>query len=225
MKIFVAYGFSTDADKELANHVQTLVQAHGLTVTTGEHLDGGQLTEAVMERIRESDGLVALMTRDEQRDGRWFTHEWVSQELSYARGRELRSVALFEDGIVPEGMHASHRWIPYEPDRPLPAFADLADVIGSWKRREGRTLVAKLRPDEAGEAAAAPGATVRYRFFSKGDYAGWRDGEIVRKPGAILAYLPGADEDSEVEVEIRGVGSTWRSVVEPQWLQLKLEQA
>jgi hypothetical protein len=225
MKVFIGYSFNTEADKELADHVQALVVAHGLKVTSGSRLDGEELNESIKEKIRGSDALVALLTRRELIGDRWLTHEWVKQELGYARAVERRAVAIVETGVELGGMEASHQWISFDPNQPLEAFTFLAEVIGAWKRAEGRTLVARLQPDDAGEAAAAPGATLRYRFFAKGEYQEWHDGQIVRKPGAILAYMPGADEESEVQVEIQSAAGSWRSVVEPQWLQLKLEQA
>lgn len=101
-KVFVSFHFSDDfdsLDRQLANRVEGLLRSHGLDLASGAVLGRGPLTDGVRELIEKSDALIALMTRrDQLANGEWTTHLWVQDEYGHARGKNMRAIALIEQG-------------------------------------------------------------------------------------------------------------------------------
>ncbi len=52
-----------------------------------------------------SDALVAILTkRESKQDGKWTTHQWVLDEMRYARASNEKSIALVEERVDIGGM-------------------------------------------------------------------------------------------------------------------------
>lgn len=225
-KIFLGFAFR-ERDQHLADQVEALLRSHGIVTVTGERLAGDALTPAIQELISDADGLIALLTRrDELLDGGWTTHEWVKDELQYARDNQKPAVALVEDGVTVAGMFAGHQHIDFDPNDPLPAFLNLSDTIGLWKERAGRTIVAQIQPEEAAQFAvrADGGVDCRYRFFQKGEYSPWQETEPIPEAAGTVLYLKGARGECAIQIEMRDPNTSWDSRVAPEWVQVRMRQ-
>ncbi len=111
MNIFMAFSYREE-DKALARYVERLFASQLVKPITGERLGGEQLTLEVQKRINGSDALVALLTqRDQILGGGWTTHQWVTDELAWARANGKRAIAMVEDGVNVGGMFQPHECI------------------------------------------------------------------------------------------------------------------
>jgi len=225
-KVFIGFAFR-DEDRDLASDIESLLASRNIRMTTGEHLGGDQLTDAVRARIDEADALIGLLTRREQlASGGWTTHQWVLDELGYARSRDMHAIAIVEDGVKLEGAYAQHEYIPFDRAQPLSAFLKLAETIHTWEDKIGQTLVIQIQPNEAAEFAALDSDVVKcqYRFFRNGEYTDWRTARVVEAPGGTLIYVKGMKPGHSVQVTLNGQQAVWRSIVAPQWVQVHLKQ-
>lgn len=112
MKIFLGFSFRNE-DKDIVEQAGQLITSHLVDVETGERLAGEQLTPAVQQRIMNSDALVAILARrDSKQDGKWTTHQWVFDEMGYARANNKNAIALVEEGIEIGGLYHSLNSFP-----------------------------------------------------------------------------------------------------------------
>ncbi len=119
MKIFLGFSFRNE-DKDIVEQVGQLITSHLVQVETGERLGGEQLTPTVQERIQHCEALVAVLTRrDPKQDGKWTTHQWVLDEMGYARANGKKAIALVEQGVDIGGMYQSHELIPLDKANPI----------------------------------------------------------------------------------------------------------
>jgi hypothetical protein len=224
--LFLSFSFN-DQDRDLVAGVERLLASHEIRPITGRRVGGEAVTPAVLRRVEECDGCVALLTRrDELAAGGWTTHPWVDDELKHARGRDLPAIALVEDGVKPAGAYAEHERIPLDREAPLDAFLALSETIGLWRRqRAGRMLKVQLQPEELARTVSqrANGHRCRYRLTENGEFTEWREARPVREVGGVFLYVPGVRDEHLIEIEVAN-GVVWSSPATGQWLQVELER-
>lgn len=233
MEVFLSHSFREE-DSDLVSRIEALLASHDVRLLTGRRLAGGQITQEVMDRIRRSDGLIALMTKRETvgdpQQGRWRTHPWVVAELNYARGlpSPIPTIALLEAGVEPEGPFADHERIHYSAESLLDAFLALSETLRLWKSRRGRTRMAHLLPDEVGrELRANRNLQCRFRFVAvDGSTSAWSTAEPMPGLGGTVLYLNGVrDDTAQVQVEIADQQAIrWYSELTPQSIRIEMRQ-
>jgi hypothetical protein len=226
-KIFIAFSFRPE-NEPLVRSVDRLVRSHGLVPTSGEILGGAALTAEVQQLIKSSDALIALLTREQQGVGAdtWEPTDWVSAELTSARARDQRAIALLEDKVQrPKGPFSENEFIRFERNRLAEPLLRLSETIGYWKLASGRFLEIRLFPDAAAKLAASETAKCQYRLVTPtGDAGAWREGRGRSKPGGVFLTIQGVKLDEAIEVEIReGGNALWRSDEAPQWVHVELK--
>ena len=222
-RVFLAFAFR-DEDCDLVTAVEQLLASFDVRATTGERLGGGPITPLVQARIDQAGGLIALLTRRDQKvGGGWTTHQWVQDELNYGRNQHKRTIALIEDGVTVEGAYVQHEWIALKRDNPLPAFLGLAETVGTWQREVGRTVKVRILPDELSRLVGYNDAIkCRYRFVVEGRYTEWRDIPPVMEPGGTFVYLEGVRDEYMIQLMAEDQRSTWVSPATSQWMQIRL---
>jgi hypothetical protein len=134
MKIFVAYGYN-NRDRWVRELVVPLLEAFGDNVETGEELQGQQITDAVPEKIRNSDALIAFTTkRAPADDNTQETHRWVVEELAAALTAQLRVVEVRERGVTQSGIMGDRQPIWYEEKERDKCLIELVKTIIQWHR-------------------------------------------------------------------------------------------
>jgi TIR domain len=223
LRVFLGFSFRKE-DRDLVGDVQTLLEAQGVQLITGEVTAGEALTPAIKTLIEGADALVALLTAREQKaNGRFTTHDWVRDELNHAREKHKPAIALVDKAVDLAGFNQEHERIDYDSKSPLPAFLKLSRTIGEWHRKAGNRVkirvlpVSLVRKIGAGDAAACS-----YRLTNDGQSTDWLEGRILREVGGTFAYVSGVQRDSLIELRVRLGDETWFSVAEPQWMQMKL---
>lgn len=224
--VFLAYAFR-DPDRELAAMVERLLASHNVRAVTGEALGGESITPEVQARIQKADGLIALLTRREQlASSGWTTHDWVRDEIGYARGLNppRPTIALLEEGVALGGAYAQNEYIPLVRANPAEALLRLSETIGEWTQRAGRLLKVQILPDDlAANLAGADGLTCRYRFVQGGTPHPWQPSELIPETGGAFLYLRGVQDDYLVQIEIqRADRRSWFSVATSQYLPVAM---
>jgi len=225
-KVFLGFAFRQE-DRDLAGYVEDLLASHDIRMITGEHLGGNQLTDAVKAQIDKVDALIALLTcREQFASGGWATHQWVLDEISYARSRNIPAIAIVENGVKLEGAYVQHEYIPLEKSQPLPTFLKLSQTIHAWKQEIGDTAIVQIQPEDAAEFASQYAESVKcqYRFFHEGDYTDWKEAKVAEAPGGTLIYIKGVKPNCSVQVTMSNQQTVWQSKVEPQWVRVFLVQ-
>jgi hypothetical protein len=223
-KIFLSFSFQPQ-DRELSGFVEQLLASHNLQVATGRRLGGEALTQAIMNRISECDGLVALLTRrDQLAAGGWTTHPWVRDEMSYARNTSKRAIALVEEGVNTGGAYNENEFIVFNRDHPFDAFLALSDTIGLWKREAGRTLKIRILPENVGrQVVHSANALCRYRFMNNGIFTEWKQAVQVPEIGGAFVYINGVQDDSLIQLWLEDGVTRWESPATSQWVNIELE--
>lgn len=224
MKVFLAFSFRPE-DKPLVRYVEQLLSSHFVQVVTGERLGGEQLTPAVKDRIEQSDALVALLTRrDPLAGGGWTTHQWVKDEIGYARARDRKAIAMVEDGVDVGGMYEPHECIHFSRNDLVETLLILSETVGLWKLEKGRTVKVQILPPDLAQrlGAGGTGTTCRHRFWLNGKYSEWREATPVPEVGGTFVYLEGVQDDQLVQLRIEEPGKVWVSAATAQWLQVQL---
>lgn len=223
MNVFLAFAFR-DEDKPLVGYVERLLASQSIQISTGENLEGRQLTPEVQRRIENSDALVALLTRrDQLANGGWTTHQWVCDELGWARANGKPAIALIEDDVPVGGMYLSHEVIALSRATPLEALLRLAETVGAWKQDMGRSVKVQIAPEEIARKLGQGGAICRHRLWQRGSYTAWQDVTPVPEAGGTFVYLDGVRDDHLIQIEARENGAVWQSPATSQWMLVQLK--
>lgn len=223
MNIFMAFSYREE-DKALARYVERLFASQCVKPITGERLGGEELTPEIQKRITGSDALVALLTRRDQIvGGGWTTHEWVKNELGYARNNGKRTIAIIEEGVDVAGMYQSHECIPLNQDNPLEAFIRLAETVSGWKQDKGRTVKVQIAPETIADKLDNNNVICRRRFWKQGNYTDWQKVTAVPEQGGTFVYLDGVQDEHLVQLEAAETGNTWQSLATSQWMLVQLK--
>jgi hypothetical protein len=87
------------ADSQYIEGLKELLAEKGFEVVTGENAVG-YISEAILQRIRESEFFMCLMTRkDEKADGSYTTSPWLLEEKGAALAFGKYLVLLVEEGV------------------------------------------------------------------------------------------------------------------------------
>jgi hypothetical protein len=227
MKVFLGFAYR-DADKDLAGYCDQLLASQFAQTVTGEKLGGDALTPAVQQRIEACAALVGLLTqRDLKANGTYTTHQWVIDEIAYARAKGKRAIAMVETGVDIGGMYQAHEFIQLDRANPLPAFLKLSETVGEWKRALGRTIKVQILPQLLARKVGSGEARIRcsHRLWSKGKTSQWTSVTPVPEGGGTFAWVEGVGDDDLIQLRIEGVGrQPWQSVATSQWMQVQLAE-
>jgi hypothetical protein len=225
MKVFLAFAFR-ESDKALVDYVDQLVTSHLMTTLTGEGLGGEALTPAVQQRIDDCDALIGLLTRrDQTQHGKFTTHQWVLDELGYARNRGKRAIALVETGVDPGGMNQPNEYIPLDRANPLPALVALSQSLGVWRAQTGRLVKVQLLPRELARKVGSDENGIRcsHRLWSRGKTGAWVEVKPVPEGGGTFIWIEGVKDEDLIQIKVEGDGrNVWQSVAVSQWIQIPL---
>lgn len=226
MKIFLAFAFRDD-DRDVVRYVERTLAAHYVPIITGERLGGEQLTPAVQSRIDQCNALVALLTRrDQLQNNSWTTHQWVLDELGYARTKHKKVIALVEEGVNVGGMYQPHEYIPFDRANPLEAFLTLSETVGNWKREVGRTVKVQIQPSTLAKKLGSGGSKSRchHRLWLQGNNTDWSEIKPVPEPGGTFVFIEGVQDEHLVQIQVEDQNATWESPATSQWMQIQLSR-
>jgi hypothetical protein len=162
--IFLSYHYDAP-NKELARHIEDLVESHNLRAITGDALGGNGLTDGIKAEIARADALVALLTRAQPTpDQQWFTHPYCASELQYARSIGKPAIALLETDVKPQGLFQENEYVAYDAAVPLPAFLKLSRTLWRWKLNAGRILKLQAIPQDTAQEIWTKQAECQWQY-------------------------------------------------------------
>ena len=202
-KVYLSHSFHS-RDRELVANVESLIRSHGLLATNSRTVGGEQLTDAIKKDILAADALVALQTLREH-DPQNVTHPWVLQEYAVARG-EVPAVVVYEKGVPTQGMDTGHEHVEFDPQAPLKAFLRLSEILRLWKYRAGRLIKVQLMPEDVARKIGQASGRCRceYRYQIEGEEKEWRDADVRREVGGVIAYLRVPDGTEMIQLRASG---------------------
>jgi hypothetical protein len=226
-RVFLAFSFRNQ-DQDLVRRIEALLESHDIQVETGEALGGQALTQAVQKRIDESDALVAVLTRSERlASGKWSTHDWVRDELNYARTKRKRAIALVDVAVDVGGTYQEHERIDLDTKKESLSLLKLSQAVSEWKREWGRRVKIRILPEDLGHTVRSVGdrAKCHYRLTRQGTQSKWLLASLVPEPGGTYAYIRGATEEDLIQLRVSLPGESWISPAVPQWMDATLAKA
>ena len=189
-KVF-CFSFRPEND-HLVRDIDRVVRSHGLVLVTGEILGGQGLTQQIQTRIKESDAVIALFTREQKLEGKeeWLPTQWVRDEYSSARGRSQIAIEMIEQGVQLNGAYSENEHIKLDRAAQSEAFIRLSETIGLWRAESGRSLEIRLLPDAAATLAAnEENAKCQYRLCRRSEADRLEGGKSAIKPGSVFLVV------------------------------------
>lgn len=215
MKIFVAYGYN-ERDKWVPNLVFPIIKAFGDEIITGEELQGEQITDAVLREIRQSDALMAFVTRRDKKDEtRWTTHRWVTDEISSALTYKLLVAEIRELGVDEQGGIAGDRQrIAYNENERDKCIVEIVKILGKW--HSGDTIDLQLLPDEFVQNIRPllrnPSLRCTYKILdSNGDPSDEIPATILPITGGLFVRAKNVPRLSFIQIRVECSGNSWSS--------------
>lgn len=218
MKIFVAYGYNA-RDQWVRDLVFPLIRAFGDEVTTGEELQGEQITDAVRYQIQQSQALLAFITRREQigTSDRWTTHRWVTDELSHALSKNLLAAEVREKGVDDQGGIAGDRQrIVYDENERDKCLVEIVKTIGKWHSASAVSmqLLPETFVEEIFPFLKKPGLTCTYQLLLDGEIGEEKTTTIVPIKGGLFVNAKNVPRQALIQVRVEYQGKTWISSFE-----------
>lgn len=128
--VFVSYRF---ADKKLVDGLVELLVRNNFTVTKGNSVTT-YVSQGVLERIRNCDFFLCLMTRaEEKKDGTYTTSAWVLEEKGAALALGKKPVLMVQEGVTESGgLHGDWQLIRFTLEDFLTAALQAVDQLKSY---------------------------------------------------------------------------------------------
>jgi hypothetical protein len=213
MKIFVAYGYN-DRDRWVRELIFPIIEAFGGQVETGEELQGEIITEAVKEKIRRSDALIAFATRRTSSDpADRATHRWVTDELALAIAHNLPVVEVRERGVDQGGVAGNRQVITYDEKQRENCIVEVTKAIGKWC--QGVAVTMQLHPeefvDEVRPLLRRPGFRCEYTLLEGSRTIGRQVADVLPIKGGLFINVRGVPRQALVQVNVVGDGISWTS--------------
>ena len=128
--VFVSHRF---AEQEYVSGLSKLLLQHGFEPVTGESANT-YVSKAVLDRIKESEFFLCLMTRDQEKnDGTFTTSAWLLEEKGAALAFGKALVLMIEDGVSDfGGLQGDWQRIHFAPKGFLNAAFDAVAQLKSY---------------------------------------------------------------------------------------------
>jgi hypothetical protein len=150
-----------------------------------------------------------------------YFHQWVQTEWNKANKRKI---AVVEAGFPWQNVE-NLEYVPLDRNQLLKAFLRLTTTLGNWRREAGRRVLVRLRPDMIGRFAARNGSTCRYRLCRAFEpVSDWVTVTPAADATGIGFPVAGVLDNVHIEVNVTGAGTSYFSVVDPQFVSVELQQ-
>lgn len=214
MRIFVAFGYNP-RDSWIEQMVFPIVESFGSEVLSGEAMQGEQLSQGVLERIGNSDALIAFTTRrDPLQNGKWTTHKWVQQELSAAIAKGMPVAEVRETEVDPQvGVDGDRQRITYEEANRDKCLVELVQTIGRWHASVFVDL--QLLPKEFIEAMRPllknPRLKCQYKLMERNRETGPFNATIKPIKGGLFMTASNVPRDALIQIFVECDDKSWSS--------------
>lgn len=212
MKVFVGFGYNKH-DTWIKELIIPFIQTLGCEVQTGENMQGENLSEGVISRIKESDTYIGFLTkREKMGNGNFTTHSWVISELANAVSANIPIFEIREKGIDPQKGQTGDRQYYEIEDRSFLMLEIAKFIIKEKNKLSYKTFM--LLPHEFSEAIKphAKFAKCTYTFLYKAKQYEPEITNLHRMQGGygiIIRKIP--NEEAQIEINVECPAGTWSS--------------
>lgn len=216
--VFLSYTYDPHPDHaqeldRLRRYVVRVLEAMGLRIADGVDLGGRPLDEALKQRIRDTDALVALVTPQADAAGAIVPPTFVLSEFQFAEGLGKPTLRILHHALEARGLGAGNEYQPFKPGAEADTLVKLMNTIATWRREHGRAARVRIEPEElAVQYDETQGDRCEYQVISqRGDFRDFTRASLLLQPGAAYAVLPMLREGETVRLRLRQGGKTWQS--------------
>lgn len=216
--VFLSYTYRPHPDHEaelerLRRYVVRVIEAMGLRILDGVDLGGRPLDEALKQRIREADALIALVTPQADDAGNIADPAFVLSEFQFAEGMGRPTLRFLHHLLAARGLGAGNEYQPYKPGSEADAIMKLMNTVVTWRREQGRSARVRIEPEElAAQYDETQGDRCEFQVISQnGDFRDFARASLQLQPGAAYAVLPKLREGETVRLRLHQGGKTWKS--------------
>lgn len=217
-KVFLSYTYRSHPAHEgelgfLRGCVIRAIEAMGLRVVDGVDVGGRALDEALRDRIRDADALVALVTPQADAAGVLIDPAFVLSEFQFAEGQGKRTMRVLHNVLGPRGLGAGNEFTTYTPGRELDVILKLMNTIAIWRQDLGQRARLRIEPEDlAISYDETRGDECLFQLISPdGTYHKFEKARLWQEPGAAYALLPMVREGARIRLRLNQGGSTWQS--------------
>lgn len=226
MKIFLSFSFRFGHD--LTRAVERLLGSHDLPPPiTGRKLGGEPVDTAVEAKIREADALISLLAKNPNpQPGESPWSQSVFEEYTYAKNRQMSSIAVVEEGLLFQGMSNKER-IKYDPANPLETILQISETIAEWRLVVGQELKVQILPSALADKLDNDALLkCSHRYWERGISTPWRDVQHVTEEDGTFVYLSGVRAVHRIELQVTGPQQqvTWKSPARFPWPMVQLKE-
>lgn len=218
MKIFVSYGYN-DRDNWIVDLVFPIIRAFNDEVVFCGEIHGDQITDVVKQKIKQSEALIGFVTRRGGPDesGKWRTHRWVTDEISYGLALNLPVVEIREIGVDDQGgLVGDRQRIAYEEKNRDKCIVDIVQTIGKWHL--GGKIKLKLLPEEYVKEIfplhRKPDVRCSYSLLVDGEPLPEVPTKILPITGGLFVLAKDVPPQALIQVHIEYQGRHWISSYE-----------
>lgn len=214
MKIFVGYGYN-DRDRWIEGYVFDLIRAFGGEPVTGKETFGEQLEDGVRQQIKDCDALLAFTTRRKKMaNGKYTTHQWVTDEIVTAIDSKVPFVEIRETSVDKQpGMPGGRQYIPYDAAARDLCLIEIAKALGKFKQLLPVSL--QLLPEAVTRAIrpyiGKPGFRCSYKVYRSGIESAARETNVTPRKGGLFVLVSGVNSLASVQISIEAAGKIWTS--------------
>ncbi len=227
MKIFLSYSFRYGDD--LTKAVERLISSQvGMPPIYGRTLAGQPVNVAVEDKIIQSDALISLVLKNpNQQPGEAPWSQSVNQEYNFAINRQMRSIAVVEDGLAFQGMNPKE-YIPYNPANPTETILRISETIAEWRRVLGHEMRAQIFPKNLAEKLDNnAGLKCSHRYWDKDISTPWKEVQHISEDEGTFIYLRGVNPLYKIELRVMDQQQNvmWQMKARYPWPILQLKEA
>ena len=231
--IFLSYTYrphpAHEADLErLRRCVVRVVEAMGLRVVDGVDVGGRPLDDALKQKIKSSDAMIALVTPQADDKGDVDNPAFVLSEFQYMEGHQKPTMRVLHALLKARGLGANNEYTPYEPGRELDVVLKLMHTIALWRRDGGKLARLRIEPDDLAKSYdETQGDRCEFQVITAaGAYRDYERANLAVEPGAAYALLPQLRDGERVRLRLKQGGTTWQSryAIDPFVGSVSLEQ-
>lgn len=218
-RIFLSYTYNPHANfesttNELVRYTRVVIDSLGIRVDSGEDLGGRAIDSEIQRRIRESDGLVALVTPWADQHGNPAVPPYVTGEYQYAIAEQKPAIRVLHNCLPAQGMYQQNEYIPLDPEKSIEAILKLMRTLAGWKRQSGTPHRVRIEPDDLGQRIQQEGGAQSCEYqllIDNQPQTEWSEASIWPEPGGIYAYLTQVPEQSKIRVRLTLGDERWES--------------
>ena len=227
MKIFLSYSFRYGHD--LTRAVERLISSQeGTPPTTGRNLAGQPVDAAVQDKIIQCDALISLVLKNpnqQPNEAPW--SQAVNQEYTFAKNRQMRSIAVVEGNLAFQGM-SPKEYIPYDPANPMESILRISETIAEWRRDIGQEIRVQILPKALAEKLDNNTALkCSHRYWDKDLSTPWKEVQHLPEDEGTFIWLRGVSPVHKVELRVMDPQQkvVWHMKQRVPWPMLQLKEA